>query len=1127
MDDWSFCTACGAKCDPDTKFCSACGAAIPSATTVASGDVPSATDSDLEALESELRVALSPGLHLTHRMGQGGMGTVFLARDPVLKRDVVVKVLSPELADDPTARARFAREAEAAAAVSHSNVINVYSVGELPRSGTSYFVMQHVDGPTLAEEFPAGSAVAEARVKRVVGEVASALAAAHDRGLVHRDIKPPNIMIERDSGRAIVLDFGISAAITPEVASKSTKLTVQGTSIGTPQYMSPEQAAGEEVTGQSDVYSMGVVAFELITGRSLFDESTPIAYVAAHIHKTPAKVSELRPDVDAALATLIDRCLAKAPTERPAAQEVAKALGRAPEGALEWPPPGLDKLRAAGRQTVGALAVTALGILAVVMVWARAPSMGSPFWHQGELSAFWRFFEGPFLLPGDVSAIWLGALFVSGLLVDVGLVASFVNALRLGKWTWWSLRSGFPPRVIFEVVSDLWSDTESLYNGTGAFALAAQSERRTLLRLRRVRAALVGPGFLLAPLSLPLAVILFTPDGVAFPISPISSGEAFIIAAPTLAMILLVMLLAVPERRYLRRTRRGKRKSPWLRLRPTVRSELVSSWLKDADVEPPRPRSTVIRHAISAAPVAVVLIVGVWIWGAIALTGLSTALARRLIEIGQPRGTRVLETLSVDSLRPPDWRLSDSIFSASAWPTGARHAPDLAAARGLFASYPSHQSPIWDRTGATIVDWPEIPRLTPLSLSGQEVTTLEGSQPGERELVPGENHNYTLDLEANMVIVGQINKISTHVVVRLFKPDGQLISTIRGPHRGPEPFAFTTEAAGTYRFEVTPAHDNESGRYVALIERVGAIIGTPVTNFEQAWASLPGGLQDSVREALDTHAKHSALALWRSIAATDSLPSLWFLRAGFGGLEWEDIPRLPDATTVGLARSNEAAAILALDRGDVDEAVEHARESIAFGLHLLRQPERLTTRGREIIEMGYTALAEIGRVVGDSLLVAEAGRLQELSSVIERTDLPRHGSLVASPTAALLPEVGDRGLRPSERIGGLGDVIVGFCGNAREIILGVDPRRHQLLVEVERGANDIERIEDIVEAYRRSLDRWIAEPSEKVKERMGSRYSNLRREIGPLRLLRLPGFHATWDRWVFCIFGGDPLRPRL
>ena len=135
MDEWSFCPRCGVRLDPDVKKCSACGASTPGATTVASGEVPGSGDSDLQALESELRDALAPGLQLIQRMGQGGMGTVFLARDPVLKRNVVVKVLSPELADDPTARARFALEAEAAAAVSHSNVINVYSVGELARSG--------------------------------------------------------------------------------------------------------------------------------------------------------------------------------------------------------------------------------------------------------------------------------------------------------------------------------------------------------------------------------------------------------------------------------------------------------------------------------------------------------------------------------------------------------------------------------------------------------------------------------------------------------------------------------------------------------------------------------------------------------------------------------------------------------------------------------------------------------------------------------------------------------------------------------------------------------------------------------------------------------------------------------
>ena len=178
MSEWLYCPKCGTKLDPTDSACRACGAATRSATTVPSGEQAAPSDdAELRALTAELRDALAPNIQVLRPLGQGGMGTVFLARDPALKRLVVVKVLSPQLAHDENARKRFAREAESAAAVSHPNVVKIYQVGELPALGTSYFVMEHVDGPTLDEEFPEGTAAPEARVKRIIGEVASALTA--------------------------------------------------------------------------------------------------------------------------------------------------------------------------------------------------------------------------------------------------------------------------------------------------------------------------------------------------------------------------------------------------------------------------------------------------------------------------------------------------------------------------------------------------------------------------------------------------------------------------------------------------------------------------------------------------------------------------------------------------------------------------------------------------------------------------------------------------------------------------------------------------------------------------------------------------------------------------------------
>src|SRR5687767_9774307 len=251
---------------------------------------------------------LAPNIRILGMAGEGGMSYVFVGRDAILKREVAVKMLSPVLADDPTARKRFTREAESIAAVSHPNIVNVYQVGELKSRSIPYFVMQFVDGPTLGMGSLRGRMLTEARVRRLMADIAAGLAAAHRRKVFHRDIKPNNIVLDGETGRAMVLDFGISAAYSSRRQSLGHRLTDEGMYLGTPTYMSPEQGNGEEVTGKSDVYSLGVLAYELLVGHAPF-EGTPVSVMASHIKDVPPRVDELRSDVGEELSTLIARCL--------------------------------------------------------------------------------------------------------------------------------------------------------------------------------------------------------------------------------------------------------------------------------------------------------------------------------------------------------------------------------------------------------------------------------------------------------------------------------------------------------------------------------------------------------------------------------------------------------------------------------------------------------------------------------------------------------------------------------------------------------------------------------------------------------------------------------------------------
>ena len=355
VGEFPHCPVCSAPASLRAVNCAVCDAPLPPSKAVtAPTEVRSGEwvrfrrpPEELKELYGEVVKALLPNIRLLGMVGEGGMALVFVGRDSVLKREVAVKLLSPTLADDPVARKRFTREAEAIAAVAHPNIVNVYQVGELPQRDIPYFVMQFVDGPTLGIGSLHGRTLSEARVRRLMSDVAAGLGAAHRRKVFHRDIKPGNIVLDGETGRAMVLDFGISAAYSSRRHSLGRRLTEEGMYVGTPTYMSPEQASGEDVTGKSDVYSLGVLAFELLIGRPPF-EGTPVAVVASHLHTTPPRVDQLRPDLSEEIGTLIARCLEKSPDRRPSAEDVVQFLSPHSQPVIEWPPPGLYRLRSDG-----------------------------------------------------------------------------------------------------------------------------------------------------------------------------------------------------------------------------------------------------------------------------------------------------------------------------------------------------------------------------------------------------------------------------------------------------------------------------------------------------------------------------------------------------------------------------------------------------------------------------------------------------------------------------------------------------------------------------------------------------------------------------------------------------------
>lgn len=243
-------------------------------------------------------------------IGRGGMAAVFRALDLRLHRHVAIKALPPELAFNNDVRTRFLREAQTAAQLSHPNIVPIYTVDE--RGGVVYFVMALVEGESLAARLSRQPRLSVDAVRRILAEVADALDYAHACGVVHRDIKPDNILIDRTTGRAVVTDFGIARA-----AAGDARLTLTGVAVGTPAYMSPEQAMGErDVDGRSDQYSLGVVGYQMLVGQPPFKAANTPAMLMKHLSEIPRPVLESRPDVPESLAATIDRALSKKPEDR-------------------------------------------------------------------------------------------------------------------------------------------------------------------------------------------------------------------------------------------------------------------------------------------------------------------------------------------------------------------------------------------------------------------------------------------------------------------------------------------------------------------------------------------------------------------------------------------------------------------------------------------------------------------------------------------------------------------------------------------------------------------------------------------------------------------------------------------
>lgn len=337
------CVSCDNALDPDARFCARCGTPVPASR-------PSTDDAVRQALEAKLA-----GLYRVLRLlGRGGMGAVYLARDLTLEREVAIKVVKP-VSGGEAIYERFRREAKTAARLSHPNIVPLHAFGEV--DGMPYFVMGYVRGESLADRLRREGKLPEEEARRILAEVADALDHAHCQGVVHRDVKPDNVLLEDASGRALLTDFGIARTV-----SHGETLTQYGSVVGTPQYMSPEQASGRgAVDGRSDIYSLGVMGYAMLAGRLPFEGSSVADTLLRQLTQDPPPLRSFVPSISDSTLQAIERCMEKDPARRwQDGRSLKQNLGTIEE---DGQPDALQSVQGHG------LGFAAIGLLILVLVW--------------------------------------------------------------------------------------------------------------------------------------------------------------------------------------------------------------------------------------------------------------------------------------------------------------------------------------------------------------------------------------------------------------------------------------------------------------------------------------------------------------------------------------------------------------------------------------------------------------------------------------------------------------------------------------------------------------------------------------------------------------------------------------